>query len=308
MRQHVTRREFLKIGSRLAVIMGLSPSFAPGIAEALENMATGRVPVLWLQGQSCSGCSISLIDSEAPGPAELMTRYISLLFHQTFSAGSGSVCMEIIEKTTKKGGHVLVVEGSIPDGMPEACMVGDKSINELVLDAARSATHVITLGTCSSFGGVPAAENNPTGSMSVPDYFKKNNISTPTIVIPGCPAHPDWFIGTLAYLIKFGPPPLDKLNRPLMFFEKTNHHSCPRFFDYERAHFAKKFSDPGCLFELGCLGVVTYADCTLRDRNGGTNNCIKAGAPCVGCSSEFFALKASLPFYRKGEQNTQKES
>lgn len=298
-----SRREFIQLGSRLAVVMGLGSQAIPDIAEALENLAKGRVEVMWVQAQSCSGCTISMIDSEAPGPAELLTRYISLLFHHTLSATTGEACMEIITTTTQKGGHILVVEGSIPAGMPEACMIGHKSINDVVLAAAKSASHVIAIGACASFGGIPAADNNPTGSVSVPDFLTSKSVATPTIVIPGCPSHPDWFVGSLVYLVKFGLPPMDHLNRPLMFFGKTNHHSCPRFFDYERSNFAKKFSDPGCLFELGCLGVVTYADCTLRDRNGGINNCIKAGAPCVGCSSEIFALNRSLPFYRKGENS-----
>ncbi|THB78791.1 MAG: hypothetical protein D6B25_03285 [Desulfobulbaceae bacterium] len=296
-----TRREFIKMGSRLAVVMGLSSSAIPDIAEALENLATGRVGVMWMQAQSCSGCTISMIDSEAPGPAELLTRYISLLFHHTLSATTGEMCMDIIDKTTSAGKHILVVEGAIPDGMPDACMIGHRSINEVVKNAAASASYVVAIGACAAFGGIPAADNNPTGAISVPDFLKKSGVNTPTLVIPGCPSHPDWFVGSLVYLLKFGVPPLDDMNRPLMFFGNTNHHSCPRFYDYERANFAKKFSDPGCLFELGCLGVVTYADCTLRDRNGGINNCIKAGAPCVGCSSEIFALRKSMPFYRKGE-------
>lgn len=297
-----TRREFIKMGSRLAVIMGLGSQAVPGIAEALENIATGRVQVLWIQAQSCSGCTISMIDSEAPGPTEIMTRYISLLFHHTLSATTGEKCMDIIETTSKKGGHILVVEGAIPAGMPEACMIGHKSINDIVEEAAEKASHVIAIGTCAAFGGIPASDNNPTGSVSLPEFFKQRKINTPTLCIPGCPSHPDWFVGTLVHLVKFGMPELDKLNRPKMYFGETNHHKCPRFYDYERANFAKKFSDPGCLFELGCLGVVTHADCTLRDRNGGVNNCIKAGAPCIGCTSEIFALNRTLPFYRKGEK------
>ncbi len=302
MAKKFTRREFLRMGSRMAVVMGLGSHLIPDIADALENIASGRVEVMWIQAQSCSGCTISMIDSEAPGPAELLTRYISLLFHHTLSATTGEKCMEIIENTTDTGGHILVVEGGIPEKMPDACLIGHVSINEVVLNAARSASHVVAIGACAAFGGIPAAENNPTGSVSVPEFLKNNGVTTPTLAIPGCPSHPDWFVGSLVYLVKFGLPPVDKFGRPLMFFAKTNHHSCPRFFDYERSNFAKKFSDPGCLFELGCLGVVTYADCTLRDRNGGVNNCIKAGAPCVGCSSEIFANKASLPFYRKGEK------
>lgn len=302
MTTHFTRREFIKVGSRLAVAMGLGAQAIPDIAEALENIATGRVEVLWIQAQSCSGCTISMIDSEAPGPAELLTRYISLLFHHTLSAATGEKCMDIIDATSRKGGHILVVEGSIPAGMPEACMIGHRSINDVVEKAAEHASYVIAIGTCAAFGGIPAAENNPTGSVSVPLFLEQRKINTPTLAIPGCPTHPDWFVGSLVYLVKFGLPELDSLNRPKMYFGETNHNKCPRFYDYERANFARKFSDPGCLFELGCLGVVTYADCTLRDRNGGVNNCIKAGAPCIGCTSEIFAMNRSLPIYRKGEK------
>lgn len=298
-----TRRKFIELSTKMTALMGLGSSAIPDIAEALENLATGRTKVLWLQAQSCSGCSISLLDSENPNPAELLTQYISLLFHHTISAASGESCMDIVEKTSKAGGHILVVEGSIPAGMPDACMMGHKSMNDLVEKAAASATHVVAIGACATFGGIPGAEGNPTGSIGVGDFLKRKGVSTPVVNIPGCPTHPDWFVGSLVYLVKYGVPAVDKLARPLMFFERTNHENCPRFYDYEREFFAQSFSDKGCLFKLGCLGVITYADCTLRDRNGGINNCIKAGAPCVGCSSEQFALKKSLPFYRKGETN-----
>lgn len=297
----LTRRKFIELSTKMTVVMGLSSQAIPEIAEALENLASGRVKVLWLQAQSCSGCSISLLDSENPNPAELLTQYMSLLFHHTLSAASGESCMDIVRETSKTGGHILVVEGSIPAGMPEACMMGHRPMTELVAEAARSASHVIAIGACAAFGGIPGAEGNPTGAISVGKYLEQQGINKPLINIPGCPTHPDWFVGSLVYLTKYGVPPLDELHRPLMFFSKTNHETCPRFYDYERENFAQKFSDKGCLFKLGCLGVITYADCTLRDRNGGTNNCIKAGAPCIGCSSEQFALKKSLPFYRKDE-------
>lgn len=285
----------------MAVIMGMNSTVIPDIAEAMEKLASGKVEVLWLQAQSCSGCSISFLDSEAPGPAELLTRYVNMVFHHTLSAASGEKCMEIINSTTQKGSHILIVEGSVPAGMPGACEIGHHHMTDIIAKAARSASHIISLGTCAAFGGIPAAEGNATGSISLPEFLKQQGISKPHLSIPGCPTHPDWLVGSLVHLVKFGMPEVDSLDRPTMYFGVTNHHKCPRFFDYERGNFAKKFSDPGCLFELGCLGVVTYADCTIRDRNGGVNNCIKSGAPCIGCTAEIFAKKKALPFYRKTE-------
>lgn len=304
----ITRRKFLEFGAKMAAIMGLGSSAIPKIAEALEQLSAGNAPVLWLQGQSCSGCSVSLLNTEYPGPAQVLTGYISLLFHSTLSASTGDVSMEVLNRSIDHGGYLLVVEGSIPAGMPEACIVGHEHFSKQVIRAAKNAKAVIAVGTCAAFGGIPAAENNPTGAVSVPHFFKSQGISKPLIVLPGCPTHPDWIVGTLVHVLKFGIPSLDEQGRPNMFFSKLIHDQCPRFADYERENFAKSFSDDGCLFKLGCLGPNTYADCTLRLWNSGTNSCINAGAPCIGCASEEFAAKASSPFYRHGELNNGKET
>jgi hydrogenase small subunit len=46
--------------------------------------------------------------------------------------------------------------------------------------------------------------------------------------------------------------------------------------------------DPGCLYELGCKGPITYADCPIRQWNGKTNWVIGSGAPCSGCTGPDF--------------------
>ena len=295
----ITRREFLVWGARLAALMGLETAMIPQVVEALEDLATGAAPVLWLQGLSCSGCSVSLLNAEAPDPAEILTRYVSLLFHSTLSVATGEVAVEVINRTIEHGGYYLAVEGSIPAEMPRACMFGEEPITNQVLRAARNARAVLSVGTCAAFGGIPAAEHNPTGAVSVLTFLTKEKVAVPVIHVPGCPAHPDWIVGTLVHLLKFGVPEVDALRRPTMFYSRVVHDQCPRFSDYERERFAKTFSDDGCLFKLGCLGPVTHADCALRFWNGRTNYCIKAGAPCIGCASEHFALSASFPFYTK---------
>jgi len=297
----VTRREFLKIGSRLAVLFGLSSSAVSALAETLENISRGLAPVLWLQGQSCSGCSVSLLNSEPLTPGRLLTQYLSLQFHQTLSGATGHQAVKLVNATIAKGGYILVVEGSVPAGMPKACTFGEEPFVDQLQRAAGAASAVLAVGACSAWGGIPAAEGNPTGSISVPAFLAQKRIKKPTIRIPGCPPHPDWIVGTIAHQLRFGLPPLDELGRPRAFFSKTIHDQCPRFADYERENFATKFGDDGCLFKLGCAGPVTKADCTLRGWNGNVNNCITAQAPCVGCASEGFALHRDIPFYRKSE-------
>jgi len=298
----ISRRRFMKLAGSLALAMGLGPGFAPQVAEALESLATGQAPVLWLQGQSCSGCSVSLLNSENPGPARVLTKYISLLFHTTLSAATGHTAMEVVEKSIAAGGYFLAVEGAMPAGMPKACMMGHRPVTELVLQAAQKAKAVLAVGSCAAFGGIPAAQNNPTGAVDAPTFLKAKGVNTPVIRLPGCPVHPDWMVGTLVHLIKFGMPKLDKEGRPTMFYGRLLHDRCPRFADYERENFAKNFGDDGCLFRLGCLGPVNHSDCATRYWNRGANTCIAAGAPCIGCASEIFARSAALPFYRKGEK------
>ena len=49
---------------------------------------------------------------------------------------------------------------------------------------------------------------------------------------------------------------------------------------------------------LGCKGPVTHADCPIRLWNHGTNWCIGAGSPCIGCCEPGFPDLVA-PFYQK---------
>jgi hydrogenase small subunit len=303
-----TRREFMEIGARLAAVMGLGVAAIPDLANAAEAISAGQAPVLWMQGQNCTGCSVSLLNCEMPGIAKVITQLISLKFHSNISAATGDLAMDVIEGTIKAGGYTLVVEGSIPVGMPSACMIGHEPISTQVVRAAKNAGAVLAVGTCASFGGIPAAENNPTGAIDVVTHLKNEGVTTPVIRLPGCPAHPDWLIGTIVHVLKFGLPEMDELGRPTMFYGKLVHDQCPRFADYEREKFAHNFGEDGCLFKLGCLGTNTKADCTKRLWNSGTNSCINAGSPCIGCAWEGFAADADLAFYRITEHQLKREA
>jgi len=296
--QPLTRRDFLQLSARLGALLGLSACAIPRVAEALDDLAAGVAPVLWLQGQSCSGCSVSLLDSESLTAFKLLTRYISLGFHQTLSSATGEQAVETVNKMITAGGYILVVEGSVPTTMPRACSFGEEAFSAQLVRAARQAKAVLAVGSCASFGGIPAAENNPTGASGVPAYLQAQGVKVPTISIPGCPVHPDWLMGTVVQVLKFGIPALDAVGRPKMFFTKTLHEQCLRFADYEREHFARNYGEEGCLFKLGCLGPITQSDCTRREWNG-INSCITAGAPCIGCAGSSFAAKANLPFATK---------
>ena len=82
---------------------------------------------------------------------------------------------------------------------------------------------MIAIGSCASFGGPYAADPNPSRSLPVHKVLKDIQV----INVPGCPAHPDWFVGTLSHVILYGMPNLDAYGRPRMFYEHTLHDFAP---------------------------------------------------------------------------------
>ncbi|MFN2302818.1 MAG: oxidoreductase, partial [Anaerolineales bacterium] len=132
------------------------------------------------------------------------------------------------------------------------------------------------------------------------EVLQTNGINTPLVNIPGCPPHPDWFVGTIATILLSGlpkPEDLDELGRPKAFYGQTIHENCPRRAYYDENKFAKKFGDPGCNYELGCRGPITHADCPVRLWNNKVNWCVGCGATCIGCTEPgFFDIS---PLYEK---------
>lgn len=295
------RRTFLKDAALLVAGLGVGQAWQPRFAEALETMAAGRAPLLWLQGQSCSGCSVSLLNSESPGPADLVTRYLALYFHQTLSAATGAVARQVMEDAIAAGDYILAAEGSVPLGMPGACVIGEEPYGTLLVRAARKARAVVAVGSCAAFGGIPAGAANPTGAVPVGEALRRAGVTVPLLNLPGCPPHPAWIVGNLVVTLKAGLPPVDEHRRPLGTYGRFLHEQCPHFALYERQQFATALGEEGCLFKLGCQGVVTQADCSLRGWNGGVNWCVRARAPCVGCARPGFARDPAYAFYRLNE-------
>jgi len=274
-----------------------------------------EIPVVWLQTAACTGCSVSLLNSASPTIRNILIDqivpgvHINLRFHATIMAGAGEPAIEVLEETAKekKDGYILVVEGAIPTATDAVYgAIGERdgkpvSMEDRLVELARDAQAILAVGTCASFGGIPAANPNPTGCKPVSKILEAKGISKPLVNIPGCPPHPDWFVGTVASIILNGLPKagdLDDNLRPLAFYGKLIHENCPRRAYFDEGKFAKKPGDEGCLYELGCKGPITYADCPLRRWNNGTNWVIGAGAPCNGCTQpEFPDLVA--PFYEK---------
>jgi hydrogenase small subunit len=303
----LNRRDFLKISGVLAGAAGLAAANIDVLARGLESIARGTTRVLWLEGMSCSGCSVSLLNSENPGPLELITKYVSLVLQPTIGAAQGHLVLDILDKAEEAGDCVVVFEGALPLGMPEASLLAGKPLGERALPLLKKAPFVVAAGTCASFGGIPAAEGNPTGAASVKKFMEANGVPWRGKLVncPSCPTHPLSLVGTLAMLAAGQYPEVDpELLTPVKYYGTSTHDNCPRYHDYNKHIFAKNLGDQkGCLFELGCLGPLSFTKCPDRQWNGGVNWCVRASAPCIACSSPHFAARHNFPFYRENEEN-----
>ena len=289
-RQGVSRRGFLKYCATTASIMAMSPAMVPTIAKALEQAR--RPSVIWLSFQECTGCTESLTRSHGPTVEDLIFNFISLDYHHTLQAASGDAAEHAREEAmaANNGNYILVVDGSIPLGNPGFSAIAGVSNVDMLMEVAEGASAIVAVGSCAAFGGLPHANPNPTGAVSVSDLIKNK----PVINVPGCPPIPVVLSGVLAHILTFGRiPELDHLGRPKTFYGTSIHDRCYRRPFYERGEFADSFDDEGakqgwCLYKLGCKGPVTYNACATTKWNDGTSFPIEAGHGCIGCSEPGF--------------------
>jgi hydrogenase small subunit len=289
--QGVSRRGFLKFCAATASMMALPPGMTGAIAKALSEAR--RPSVIWLSFQECTGCTESLTRSHSPTLESLIFNAISLDYHHTLQAASGSAAEEARKQAMEenKGKYLVLVDGSIPvkDGGVYSTIAGMTNLH-MLKETVEHAAAVISIGTCASFGGIPYANPNPTGARPVMDLVKDK----PIINVPGCPPIPAVITGVLAHYLTFGGiPELDHLHRPLAYFGDTIHDRCYRRPFYDQGKFAKSFDDEGarkgwCLYELGCKGPTTYNACATVKWNNGVSFPIESGHGCLGCSEPNF--------------------
>ncbi|MCR4347104.1 MAG: hydrogenase small subunit [Sulfuricaulis sp.] len=297
--QGISRRTFLKFCASMASLMALPPSMAAEMAEKLAKLR--RQSVIWLSFQECTGCTESITRSHSPTIESLIFDAISLDYHHTLMAASGTAAEHAREQAMKEnaGKYLLVVDGSVPAKDTEYySTIAGISNYDMLVDTAKGAMAILSVGTCAAYGGIPKANPNPTGAVAVSDIIKDK----PIINIPGCPPIATVMTGVIAHVLTLGTiPDLDELGRPKVFFGDTIHDRCYRRPFYDQGKFAKSFDDEGarngwCLYELGCKGPTTYNSCATTKWNGGVSFPIESGHGCLGCSEPDFWDKGS--FYK----------
>jgi hydrogenase small subunit len=279
--------------------------------------------VIWMTtGLSCDGDSVAMTSATEPSLEDIVTGTIpgmpKVIVHNpvlAFENGAEFMQAWYDAEAGKLDPFVLVVEGSIPNekinGEGHWAAIGDDpetgqpiTTNEWVDRLAPKAAAVVALGTCATYGGIPAMKNNPTGAMGLPDYLGwdwKSSAGLPVVCIPGCPAQPDNTTETLMYLVfhlaGMAPAPeLDAALRPKWLFERTVRESCNRAGFAEEGQFATEYGDdPRCLVKLGCKGPVVHCNVPVRGWQQGKGGCPNVGGICMACTMPGFPDKY-MPF------------
>ena len=272
------------------------------------SRSEGMTNVLWLQGASCGGCTMSILESGASGWFDELRQFgVNLLWHPSVSEETGEEAIEVLQSVLdgKVRLDMLLLEGSVARGPNDTgrfnMLAGtNRSVYSWMLDLAPRADYVIAVGSCAAYGGVPAAGSNPTADAGLPfegaesggalGAAFRSRLGLPVINVAGCAPHPGWTMETILALTTkdLSPTDLDGFGRPKFVANHLAHHGCSRNEFYEFKASAETMSERGCLMEhLGCKATQAVGDCNQRSWNGG-GSCTKGGYACIACTSPGF--------------------
>ena len=290
-----------------------------------------EVHVFWIAGMSCDGCSIAATGATNPSVEDLLLGRIPnlpkvILHHPVLNPGAGAELTRPMKRAVEGNlgaPYVVVLEGSVPDDQafpsdlgyfsamgaggfdPEEETDQPNRVTDWLWKLAPGAAAYVAIGTCATWGGIPAAAGNITGSMSLTDFLGsdyRSALGVPVVNVPGCSPVGDNFTETVAAVLLFlqnlAPlPKFDELGRPAWLFEETVHRHCPKAGYYEEGVFAEEPGDNQCLVEIGCWGPVVQCNIVERGAINGMGGCMVAGGACIGCTMPGFPDKYS-PFYK----------
>jgi hydrogenase small subunit len=306
----VTRREFFKAAAGMAGVLGLEASGLLKLQEALA--APGAPSVIWLQGQSCSGCSVSFLNSIHYATVDdLLLNSINLEYHPTVMAGTGDFAISAAQVARPSDGELKGLKSEWAKNGQDSNfdLNGDGIVNFLDYALLARRGYILIVE-----GAIPIGSDGHFchigGEMTMLDalgIFSKHAskvISVGTCAayggIPAAGSNPTDAMGVEDALNHLGQPK-SVINIPgcpihpdwlvgtvvsILTGQKVDLDDKGRpltYFGkkihdtgncpYKGEHEVRILGEKGCLKELGCKGPKTYADCFSRKWNTG-----KAGA------------------------------
>lgn len=301
--------------------------------------------LVWLSGAGCDGCTMATLGSRAPRLEDVLAGELERfpagmpamsLVHPALSLSSGEDYRSQLLDAARGalGPFFLVLEGSVMDESKALAQGG--SFSRLGTEDGRplTAAHwverlapkaeaVVAIGSCATWGGIPAADPNPTGARGLeehlgPDFRSRSDL--PVVNVPGCAPSGEAFLETVVYVVLHWkglvPLDLDEEARPRWLYDSAAHPLPPRADDEPPAlTLARRLvaDHPDLLAEDGgnrADVVARTLDVTKEHarealellgrsstgcpvpRNGwmrGTGGCSRVGGSCIGCTAPGFA-------------------
>jgi len=243
--------------------------------------------LLWLQSITCNGNAHSFLNH--PDLFSILSHF-ELLYHPVLETkydmydlvAGGLQC------------DILILEGSFRE---EGFVKIGIEVSKLIEHYAKDAKHIITAGTCATFGGMfkqHDPENISGFCFDEENQTKRyDTYASKLISLPGCPIHPKWLSYVLLMLAKEKTILLDEMHRPQELYNITVHTGCSRNEYFEWKIDTKGFGlKEGCLFyEQGCQGPYTKGSCNKILWNDTSSKTI-VGTPCFGCTEPNFPKTA----------------
>jgi hydrogenase small subunit len=162
-------------------------------------------------------------------PGFLEDNDVRLLWHPSLSLESPKEAAAVISRIVSGEQHLtlLCVEGSIihgPNGTGRFDVFEGTPKRDIVAALCHRADYVLAMGSCASFGGIPAAPPNPSestglqftnsqpGGLLTPEW--RSGAGLPVINLSACPVDAATMIATMGSIIEGEPLELDRVGRP----------------------------------------------------------------------------------------------
>jgi len=242
-----------------------------------------KIKILWLQSITCNGNTHSFLNHPE---LEFILSHFEFVYHPVIDTTNSIIDVAAGNLDC----DILILEGSFREvGFTR----GRVEVSKIADIYAKKAKHIISSGTCSTFGGIFKEHDPENISGFCFDKDKKNiryeDYASKLISLPGCPIHPRWLSFVLMMIVKGKDIVLDEFKRPLELYSTTVHSGCVRneYFDWkvDTKGFGLK---EGCLFyEQGCQAPYTRGSCNKILWNDVSSKTI-SGTPCFGCTEPTF--------------------